>query len=51
VGTPVFLARIDLIHSLSEIQRCIDSRNTAELFGNVLIAVRSMRSNFTNGFS
>ncbi len=42
---------IDLIHSLSVIQRCIDSRNTGAERGKVLIAVRSMRSNLTNGFS
>ena len=40
-----------LIQSLSEIQRCIDLRNTEADFGKVAMAVRSMRSNFTNGFS
>src|SRR5262245_49928282 len=46
-GTPMRFDIIDLIHSLSEIQRCIDSRNTAEERGNVAIAERSMRSNLT----
>ena len=45
------LAIIDLIQSLSLIQRCMDSRKTEALFGKVAMAVRSMRSNLTKGFS
>ena len=45
------LAIIDLTQSLSLIHRCMDSRKTAALLGNVAMAVRSMRSNLTNGFS
>jgi hypothetical protein len=50
-GMPSFFVMWDFTHSLSLIQRCIDSRNTADERGNVAIAVSSIRSNFTNGFS
>ena len=50
-GMPRRLAIIDLIHSLSVTQRCMDSRNTAEERGNVAMAESSMRSNLTKGFS
>ena len=50
-GTPSRLDIIDLIHSLSVIQRCIDSRKTATERGKVAMAESSMRSNLTKGFS
>jgi hypothetical protein len=50
-GDPSFFDIIDLIQSLSEIQRCIDSRKTAAERGNVPIAVSSIRSSLTKGFS
>jgi hypothetical protein len=50
-GTPSSFDIIDLIQSLSVIQRCIDSRNTADDRGKVAMAEMSMRSNLTSGFS
>ena len=44
-------AIMDLIHSLSEIQRCMDSLKTATERGKVAMAESSMRSNLTKGFS